>query len=179
MPRPFFKINKNTIDEIIRVDHAGEFGAQRIYEGQIQYTKNGEQRRLIKHMLDQEQEHLNYFVDRINYGNVRPTIFLPIWSFGGYFIGAISAHIGPRMAMLVTDRVEEVIVDHYSKQIDLLEEVDPENTMINDLKKFKQEEEEHQHIAINCDSRSVIFAPIFTKIVHNMCRVAIFLSKKL
>lgn len=179
MPRPFFKLQKSKIDEIVRVDHAGEFGAQRIYEGQIKNTKDEKEKAQIKHMLSQELEHLEYFENKISTMGARPTILFPFWHFVGYAIGAISARISPRTAMLVTERVEEVIEEHYQEQIDFLEQVDPENGMIKDLKKFRQDEIDHKHIAIEHNSREAPLAPFFATGVHYMCKVAIYLSKKI
>lgn len=179
MPRPFFKIEKSKIDEIIRVDHAGEFGAQRIYEGQIKNTKDAKEKAQIQHMLEQELEHLEYFEKKIATTGARPTMLMPFWNFIGYAIGAISSRIDPKTAMLVTEGVEEVIEQHYQEQIDFLEKSDPKNTMIKDLKKFRQDEIDHKHIAIDHNSRQAPFAPFFALCVHYMCKVAISLSKKI
>lgn len=179
MPRPFFKTNKSTIAEIIRVDHAGEFGAQRIYAGQIKYTKDTEERKLIQHMLEQEEEHLHFFNQAVNKYAVRPTLLMPIWRVGGYFIGALSAMVSPKTAMLVTEKVEEVIEEHYTEQIDMLEQTEPKHELLPTLKQFRADEAEHKHIAIEHESQMAPMAPLFTHLIQTICRTAIFLSKKI
>ena len=179
MPKPFFKVEKSKIDEINRVDHAGEFGAQRIYEGQIKHTKDAKEKAQIQHMLEQELEHLEYFEKKITSTGARPTLLMPLWNYIGYAVGAISARISPKTAMLVTERVEEVIEQHYQEQIDFLEKSDPKNKMIKDLKKFRQDEIDHKHIAIDHNSRQAPLAPFFAAGVHYMCKLAINLSKKI
>ena len=123
MPKPFFNdTHSKRIEEIIRVNHAGEFGAKKIYQGQIKYCKNPDAQKVLKIMLDQEQKHLEYFSNKIQKGFSRPTIFMPLWSIGGYLMGAISAKISLKAAMIVTKNVEAVIEDHYAKQINYLED---------------------------------------------------------
>ena len=117
MPRPYYQNIQKKVKEIIRVDHAGEFGANRIYEGQIDYTSNSSDIKLIKQMLKQEAEHLEYFDNKIKNGYSRPTILMPIWNIFGYLLGAVSARLGNESAMLVTEQIENVIVEHYDKQI--------------------------------------------------------------
>ena len=178
MPRPYFS-NDKKIQEIIRVDHAGEFGAKRIYEGQIAYTKNANDKKLIKHMLDQEAEHLEYFDNQIKNGNARPTALAPIWNIFGYALGAISAKSGTESAMLVTESVEEVIVDHYQEQIDYLNSVKNKNQLLTKIKKFKQDEADHIHIAIENNSANARLHDTMSAIVKTFCNAAIFLSKKI
>ncbi len=179
MPKPYYKASKNKLEEIIRVNHAGEFGAQKIYEGQLAFTKSKEDKKIIKHMLEQELEHLEYFEQQIKRRKMRPTILAPIWNVFGYYIGAISALMGTKTAMLVTESVEHVIVDHYQEQINLLEKFDEEQELLAKIKKFKQDEAEHIHIAIENDSKFAPINKITSCIVANICKYAIFLSKKI
>jgi ubiquinone biosynthesis monooxygenase Coq7 len=179
MPKPYYPNSKEKIQEIIRVDHAGEFGAKRIYEGQIAYTKNSDDKKLIKHMLDQEAEHLEYFDSQIKDGKARPTALMPIWNGFGYALGAISAKYGNESAMLVTESVEEVIVNHYQEQIEYLEKADPKNPLLNKIKKFKQDEADHIHIALENNSSNARFRGTITTVVKTFCKTAIFLSKKI
>ena len=181
MPKPFFNNNhSNKIQEIIRVNHAGEFGAQKIYQGQIKYSKNPDDKKILQHMLDQEQEHLDYFSSKIQNGQSRPTLLMPIWTIGGYLMGAISAKISIKAAMLVTKNVETVIENHYFEQINYLEQYEPENPMLEKIKKFKADETEHKDIAIittkNDHNKFDDFVGNCVKII---CKSAIFLSKKL
>lgn len=179
MPRPYYRNNQNKIQEIIMVDHAGEFGAKRIYEGQIDYTKNPDDKKLIKHMLSQEAEHLEYFDNQIKNGNARPTILMPIWNIFGYLLGAASARLGKESVMLVTEQIENVIVEHYSEQIEYLQRTNEHSGLLEKIKKFKQDEAEHIHIALENDSQRSRFKKPLSKAVQFFCKAAIFLSKKI
>jgi ubiquinone biosynthesis monooxygenase Coq7 len=181
MPKPFFNNNHSSkIQEIIRVNHAGEYGAQKIYQGQIKYTKNPADQKILQHMLDQEQEHLDYFSEKIQEGLSRPTFLMPIWTIGGYLMGAISAKISIKTAMLITENVETVIENHYFQQIDYLEHHDPANPMLEKIKKFKADETEHKDIAaITTKDDNNNFDNFVGICVKVICKSAIFLSKKL
>lgn len=178
MPRPYYPNNKK-IQEILRVDHAGEFGAKRIYEGQIDYTKNRNDKKLIKYMLDQEAEHLEYFDNQIKDGNARPTAFMPIWNTFGYILGALSAKFGNESAMLVTQSIEEVIVGHYQEQINYLENSENNKHLLAKIKKFKQDEADHIHIALENNSTNALLYTTMSVIIKTFCKTAIFLSKKI
>lgn len=199
MPRPFYKIPKSKIDEIIRVDHAGEFGAQRIYLGQIKYSSDSKDKQQIQHMLEQEQKHLDYFTKSIQDYKVRPTALMPFWNVAGYAIGAISAKAGPKTAMMVTEAVEDVIEKHYLEQIETLENSDlhpdlelkdqlenhgqgkviDKEELLSTIKQFRQEEIEHKHIAIESDSQLAPMSHILPNIVKRFCKLSIALSKKI
>ena len=182
MPRPYYNINDKDIEEIIRVNHAGEFGAQRIYLGQLDFIKDPKQKKIIKHMCSQEKEHLDYFIDKMITFEVRPTILTPAWYFGGYLLGAISAICGPKTAMLVTDQVEDAIVQHYQGQIDLLsvaENTETYHDLKESIEKFQKDELEHQQIAIANDSRLAPSRYFIKKVVEGICSLAIMLSKKI
>jgi len=179
MPKPYFENKKQKIKEIIMVDHAGEFGAQKIYEGQIRYTKNPKDKQLISHMLEQELEHLDYFQNQIKEGKSKPTALMPLWSILGYSLGAISAKAGPKTAMMLTESVEEVIVEHYDEQITYLKETDPKNPLLKKIQKFKADEAEHIHIAIDNDSKNAKFHKLLSNVTKIFCKSAIFLSKKM
>ena len=181
MPRPYFESKDKKIQEILRVNHAGEYGAQRIYQGQIAHTRNIKTKSLIRHMLDQELEHLEYFDNKIKDGLARPTFLMPIWNLCGYSLGTLSAMMGGKATMLVTENVEEVIVKHYQDQIDYLESrgAKEDNLLLQKIKKFKQDEANHIHIAVDNESKNVYLHNLLSKMVQNMCKVAIFLSKKI
>jgi ubiquinone biosynthesis monooxygenase Coq7 len=181
MPKPFFNNNHSQkIQQIIRVNHAGEFGAKKIYQGQIRYTKNPDDKKILNHMLDQEQEHLDYFSNKIQEGQSRPTIFLPIWTIGGYLMGAISAKINIETAMIITENIETVIEDHYSKQISYLKQYDPENSMLEKIEKFKADEIAHKDIAnITTKKDSNKLNSFIGDCIKVICKSAIFLSEKL
>ncbi len=177
MPKPYFN-DKNKIKEILMVNHAGEFGAQRIYQGQLAFTKSVSDRSIIQHMLEQELKHLEYFEKEIKNGRSKPTFLLPLWSALGYGLGALSAIAGPRTSMLVTESVEEVIVNHYQEQIEYLKSNGHNKQLLMKIKQFKQEEAEHIEIAIKNDSKNALLHNALSKIVKTMCNIAIYLSKK-
>ncbi len=117
------KTDRIILEEIIRVDHAGEYGATRIYDGQIAiFGKNSKIGKTIKHMADQEQEHIDKFNELILEHRVRPTVLLPIWNLAGFALGASTALLGEKAAMACTVAVEKVIGEHYQEQLDLLED---------------------------------------------------------
>ena len=179
MPKPNFTTKTDKIAEIIRVNHAGEYGAKRIYEGQIKFTKNLRDKLLIDSMLEQEKVHLNYFENQMKMRNIRPTLFMPLWNIGGYIMGAVSARLGLKSAMLVTEAVEDVIEGHYASQLKYLENEKDEQELANNIKQFREDELEHKATALDHESSNVRFASMGAKIIKLICRNAIFLSKKL
>lgn len=179
MPKPFFYNHQQKIEEIIRVDHAGEFGAQKIYQGQIDQMQSLDNKKLIQHMLDQELEHLEYFDKQMKMRHVRPTFLMPLWNICGYYAGAISAFCGIKFAMLVTEKVEEVIEDHYLEQINYLQTNDANHDMLSKIIKFRQDEADHKHIAIENESGKAVANILFATIIKSMCKMAICLSKKI
>ena len=111
------------IRDSIRVDHAGEYGATKIYDGQIAiFGKDSKIGKTIQHMADQEKEHIDKFNDLIIEHKVRPTALLPVWNIAGFALGASTALIGEKAAMACTVAVEKVIGEHYQEQLELLED---------------------------------------------------------
>ena len=177
------KKNKNLTDrkileQIIRVDHAGEYGATKIYEGQIAiFGKDTKIGKTIKHMADQEQEHIEKFQELIVKERVRPTILLPLWNVAGYALGAGTAIMGEKAAMACTVAVEKVIGEHYSEQTDLLKQ--DQKKLKATIKKFAADELEHHDIGIAHDAESTPGYKFLTKIIELGCKTAISLSKKI
>ena len=170
--------DRSILEEIIRVDHAGEFGATRIYDGQIAiFGKKSKIGKTIKHMADQEQEHIETFEKLILNHRVRPTALLPIWNVAGYFLGAATAMMGEKAAMACTVAVEKVIGEHYHKQISLLEE--DHKKLKATLKKFAQDELEHHDIGIAHNAEKTPGYSILTKFIEMGCKTAIEVSKKI
>ena len=166
------------LEEIIRVDHAGEFGATRIYDGQIAiFGKKSKIGKTIKHMADQEQEHIETFEKLILNHRVRPTALLPVWNVAGYFLGAATAMMGEKAAMACTVAVEKVIGEHYHKQISLLKE--DHKKLKATIKKFAQDELEHHDIGIAHDAEKTPGYTILTKFIEMGCKTAIAVSKKI
>ena len=143
---------KNKIAEMIRVDHAGERGAIKIYDGQLlalQLLKaDPDLERKVSEMKEHEKEHLKYFEQQLADRKIRPTLFLPLWDFLGTALGFGTAVLGKKAAMLCTASVEEVIDKHYSEQIDYLSKNEKkEKDLLKKVKKFRQDELDHRDIA--------------------------------
>ena len=143
------KINKNKVVEFIRVDHAGERGAVKIYEGQLlalnTFIKDDDLKKKIEEMKVHEKEHCNYFENEIKKRNIEPTKFLPLWDILGVGLGFGSAILGKKAAMLCTSSVEEVIDQHYLDQIKQLN--NNEKKLKEKIIKFREDELHHKDIA--------------------------------
>lgn len=162
---------------MIRVDQAGEYGATRIYAGQLAVLPpNSPAAKLISKMAMQEKAHLERFDHLIAERRVRPTALQPIWNVAGFALGAGTALIGPEAAMACTDAVETEIDRHYGQQLDELGGSDPE--LSSDIARFREEELEHRDTAREAGSRQAPAYPILTGAIRAACRVAIALSKK-
>ena len=170
--------DQSILEEIIRVDHAGEFGATRIYDGQIAiFGKKSKIGKTIKHMADQEQEHIDTFEKLILNHRVRPTALLPVWNVAGYFLGVATAMMGEKAAMACTVAVEKVIGEHYHKQLSLLKR--DHKKLKATIKKFAQDELEHHDIGIAHDAEKTPGYTILTKFIEMGCKTAIAVSKKI
>ena len=170
--------DKSILDEIIRVDHAGEYGATRIYDGQIAiFGKNSKIGKTIQHMADQEQEHIERFNELLIEKRVRPTALLPLWNVAGFALGAGTALMGEKAAMACTVAVEKVIGEHYNKQQNLLE--DDEKELKKTIAKFEKDELEHHNIGLEHDAENAPGYKIMTKIIEIGCKTAISISKKI
>ena len=169
---------QKTIDEIIRVNHAGEYGAQRIYSGQIKFCKEKKLKKKLETIIAEEFEHYDYFDKTMLKKRTRPTVLSPIWHHGGYFLGAVTSLLGEKYVHACTEAVEEVIVDHYNAQIKYLERLGVEKEMLKKIKKFCADEDEHRSFAeqSNRSDQSVNLFKGFTK---NLTKLAIGLSKKI
>ena len=170
--------DQSILEEIIRVDHAGEFGATRIYDGQIAiFGKKSKIGKTIKHMADQEQEHIETFEKLILNHRVRPTALLPVWNVAGYFLGVATAMMGEKAAMACTVAVEKVIGEHYHKKLSLLK--GDHKKLKATIKKFAQDELEHHDIGIAHDAEKTPGYTILTKFIEMGCKTAIAVSKKI
>ena len=170
--------NRKLIEEIIRVDHAGEFGATKIYDGQIAvFGKETKIGKTIKHMADQEQEHIETFQKLIVKNRVRPTALLPVWNIAGYLLGASTALMGEKAAMACTVAVESVIGEHYRIQADQLG--DDQKKLKSIIKKFEKDELEHHDIGIEHDAEKTFGYNILNKVIVTGCKAAIAISKKI
>ncbi len=167
------------IEKIIRVDQAGEIGAQRIYDGQkliFKILKNNRDLKEVSRMAEEEKEHLDYFNNLANERNVHSTKLAPLFEIGAFAMGAGSALLGRKAAYLCTEAVEEIIEDHYDNQIDQLEGIDDE--IKKKIIKFREDEINHKNTAINMGSQTTPGYSIFRKIVNNTTKAAIFLAER-
>ena len=170
--------DKMILDEIIRVDHAGEYGATRIYDGQIAvFGKDSKIGKTIQHMADQEQEHIEKFNELLIEKRVRPTALLPVWNIAGFALGAGTALMGEKAAMACTVAVEKVIGEHYREQQNLLE--DDEKELKKTIAKFEKDELEHHDIGLEHDAENAPGYKVMTKVIEIGCKAAIAISKKI
>jgi len=174
------KTNKNKIEEFIRVDHAGERGAIKIYEGQLlalnTFVKDEELKKTIEEMKIHEKEHCDFFENEIKKRNIKPTKFLPLWDLLGVGLGFGSTIIGKKAAMLCTASVEEVIDEHYQNQINQLE--NDEKQLKNKIIKFRNDELHHKNIAYEKGASKDGFYSIIDKIIKTGSKIAITISEK-
>ena len=174
------KTNKNKLVEFIRVDHAGERGAIKIYEGQLlalnTVVKNDELKSKIEKMQIHEKEHCNYFEKEIKKRNIKPTKFLPLWDLLGVGLGFGSTIFGKKAAMLCTASVEEVIDEHYQNQINQLE--NDEKVLKSKIIKFRNDELHHKDIAYEEGATKEGLYSIMDKIIKIGSKIAIRISEK-
>jgi 3-demethoxyubiquinol 3-hydroxylase len=175
------KNSKNKIEEFIRVDHAGERGAVKIYEGQLlalnTLIKDESLKKTIEEMKIHEKEHCDFFENEIKKRNISPTKFLPLWDLLGLGLGFGSTLLGKKAAMLCTASVEEVIDKHYLNQINQLgpNEKDLKNKII----KFREDELHHKDIAYEEGATKKGFYSILDKIIKTGSKIAINISEKI
>jgi len=175
------KTNKKILEEIIRVDHAGERGAIKIYEGQLLALKTIKQdeslKEIIEEMKAQEEEHLEYFEKEIKKRNIKPTSLLPLWDVMGVALGFGTTLLGKKAAMLCTASVEEVIENHYQNQLKKLG--DDEKDLKYKIEKFKSDESDHKNTAYESGATNKGFYSIMDKIIKTSSRIAITISEKI
>ena len=175
------KTNQKILEEIIRVDHAGERGAIKIYEGQLLALKTLKQDESLKDkiekMKEQEKEHLEYFEKEIQKRKIKPTYLLPLWDIMGVTLGFGTALLGKKAAMLCTASVEEVIEDHYKNQLKKIG--NDEMELKAKIEKFKEEEIKHKNIAYESGATNKGLYNIMDKIIRTGSRIAITISEKL
>ena len=175
------KTNKKILEEIIRVDHAGERGAIKIYEGQLLALKTIKQdndlKDKIEEMKEQEKKHLEYFEKEIQKRKIKPTSLLPLWDLMGIALGFGTALLGKKAAMLCTASVEEVIEDHYQNQLQKLG--NDEKDLKAKIEKFKEDEIEHKNMAYETGVTNKGFYSIMDKVIRTGSRIAITISEKI
>lgn len=167
---------RQTVERFIRVDHAGEYGAQRIYAGQLAVLGRTETAPILRHMQEQEQHHLDTFSDLIARRRVRPTALLPAWHVAGFALGAITAALGKRAAMACTVAVEEAIDEHYASQTQALGEDEPE--LRQTIETFRAEELEHRDIGLANEAELAPAYRAMAAVIKAGCKVAIRVSER-
>ena len=175
------KTSKNKIEEFIRVDHAGERGAIKIYEGQLlalnTFVKDDKLKKMIEEMKNHEKKHLDFFNKEIKKRNIKPTKLLPLWDLLGVGLGFGSAIMGKKATMLCTASVEEVIDGHYQNQLDQLNS--DEKILKEKIKKFREDEIHHKNIAYDNGASKEGLYSILDKIIKTGSKVAISISEKI
>ena len=174
------KRTNNKVEEFIRVDHAGERGAVKIYEGQLlalnTVVKDDNLKKTIEDMKEHEIEHCQFFEAEIKKRNIKPTKFLPLWDLLGVGLGFGSTLLGKKAAMLCTASVEEVIDKHYLNQINQLGPEEKE--LKKKITKFRQDELDHKDIAYEEGASKKGFYSIMDKIIKTGSKIAIRISEK-
>lgn len=173
-------MNREELHRMIRVDQAGEFGATRIYEGQLAVMGDrGPHSAEIRHMADQEAGHRERFDAMLAKRGVRPTVLHPLWSAAGYALGAGTALLGPEAAMACTAAVETEIDKHYSDQLDRLEETEADPELAEMIKEFREDEREHRDAALANGAEQAPAYPLLSGAIRLGCRVAIKVSERI
>ena len=175
------KSDKKKIEEFIRVDHAGERGAIKIYEGQLlalnTIYKDNQLKETIEEMREHEREHCDYFENEIKKREIKPTKFLPLWDLLGVGLGFGTTLLGKKAAMLCTASVEEVIDKHYQDQINQIK--DDEKELRDKIIKFREDELHHKDIAYEKGASKKGFYSILDKVIKTGSKIAINISEKI
>ena len=173
-------VKEKILKKIIRVDQAGELGAQQIYQGQkmiFKLQKNKKDFDQISKMAKDEEEHLDFFDNIAKEKKIRPTKLKSLFGIGAYAMGVSTALMGPKAAYVCTEAVEEIIEKHYQKQIDQLEGVDEE--LRKKLVKFRDDEVELKNTAIDEGSREAFGYSVLRKTINETTKAAIFLAERI
>ncbi|HCX67202.1 demethoxyubiquinone hydroxylase family protein [Parvibaculum sp.] len=177
------RTREDAIEEMIRVDHAGEYGAVRIYEGQRAVFRalphKQEIANTLERMAKDEEVHLARFNELVNERQVRPTALAPVWHVAGFALGAATALLGEKAAHACTAAVEEVIDEHYKSQVNRLDQMGEEEKPLRDtIEKFRLEEVEHRDEAIAAGAKEAPAYPLLSGTIKAACRLAIRISEK-
>ena len=176
MTLPGEESGKARIERFIRVDHAGEYGAKRIYQGQLAVLGRGKNGDILRHMQAQEEVHLAEFSKLVAERRVRPTALLPLWHIAGFALGAVTAAMGERAAMACTVAVEEAIDEHYQAQSAVLGEDEAE--LRDTIETFRAEELEHRDIGLANEAELTPGYKLLCAVIKTGCKVAIAVSER-
>ena len=164
------------VKRMIRVDQAGEYGAARIYAGQLAVLGNTPSGPLLREMAAQEQKHLDRFNRMMAERHVRPTVLQPFWHVAGFALGAATAMMGPQAAMACTEAIEDVIDEHYANQARQLG--DDERELRETILEFRDDEIAHKEAAVANDAHQAPGYPLLSRGIKDMSRLAIWLSER-
>jgi ubiquinone biosynthesis monooxygenase Coq7 len=165
------------VDRVIRVDHAGEYGAKRIYEGQLAVLGRKPEGQVIRHMMEQELVHLKAFEKLMIERRARPSVLFPVWHVAGFALGAATALLGPKAAMACTVAVEEVIDEHYQQQKVALGDAEPEISA--KIEQFRAEEVEHRDTGLAHGAEQAPAYPVLSHAIKAGSRLAIWLAERI
>jgi len=172
-------MTKNETSRMLRVDQAGEYGASRIYAGQLAVMGNrAPHASKIAAMASQEEAHREKFDALMTQRGVRPTMLQPVWSVAGYGLGVATALIGPEAAMACTAAIEEEIDRHYTAQLDTLE-TGPDTELTAMVREFRDDEREHRQTALDAGAERAPAYPLLSGAIRLGCRLAIRLSERI
>ncbi len=172
-------MDRAELHRMIRVDQAGEFGATRIYEGQLAVMGDrGPHSAEIRHMAEQEKTHRAQFDALLTRRGVRPTALHPLWSAAGYVLGAGTALLGPEAAMACTAAVEEEIDKHYTEQLERLQETGADPELADMIAAFREDEREHRDAALAHGAERAPAYPLLAGVIRLGCRIAIKVSER-
>lgn len=176
---PGRRSDEANLARMIRVDHAGEYGAVQIYRGQLAVLGHTASGRTIQHMEEQEQAHLKKFDELITEHGVRPTILSPVWHVAGFALGAVTALMGEKAAMACTAAVEEVIDEHYACQVAALDSDGDEHVQLKEtIEAFRVDEVAHKDTAIANGAEEAPSYGVLSNVIKASCRLAIRLSER-
>jgi ubiquinone biosynthesis monooxygenase Coq7 len=170
---------KELIERMIRVDHAGEYGAVRIYEGQLAVLGESGSADTIRKMVKQEEVHLDEFNKLVAKRRVRPTALMPLWHLAGFALGAGTALMGEKAAMACTVAVEEVIDKHYASQVKQLDLEKDETKLRETFEKFRLEELEHRDTGLEHGAEEAPGYEALTAVIKKGSKLAIWLSERI
>lgn len=168
---------RETLARMLRVDHAGEYSAVRIYAGQRAVLRNHPLAPELKHMAEQEQVHLDAFNQILPEHRVRPSLLQPLWHVAGYALGAGTALLGPRAAMACTVAVESVITEHYDAQLARPEIIS--GHVRDQIQRFRNEELEHHNLALGHEAEQAPAYHLLSGVIKSGCKAAIWLAKRI
>lgn len=170
-------VGRDLVDRIVRVDQAGEYGAVRIYAGQLAVLPEGPAKQAVRAMAKQEAEHLAAFDKLVAERGVRPTALQPVWHVAGFALGAATALLGSRAAMACTVAVEEAIDEHYAGQARALG--NDEQPLRRQIEKFREDELEHRDTALKHEAEQAPGYPLLSAAIKSGSRLAIWLSERI